>query len=72
MNNVDYNSSIDSTRYSLMRSAIGFDQLEGKLTYPNLPEDDVYNPRIYPNKKKSNNKKLKLLMLAMMMNNQNK
>ena len=72
MSNVDHNSSINSTGYSLMRSAIGFDQIEGKLTYPNLPEDDVYNPRIYQDKKKSNNKKLKLLMLAMLMNNQNK
>ena len=72
MSNVDHNSSINSTGYSLMRSAIGFDQLEGKLVYSKLPEDDVYNPRIYPDKKKSNNKKLKLLMLAMMMNNQNK
>lgn len=69
MSNIDHDSSIDSTKYNLMRSAIDYN---GVLTYPNLPEDDVYNPRIYQDKKKSNNKKLKLLMLAMMMNNSNK
>jgi hypothetical protein len=65
MSNVDHNSSINSTEYGLMRSSIDYN---GLLVYSKLPEDDVYNPRIYPDKKKSNNKKLKLLLLAMMMN----
>lgn len=70
MSNVNQNSRIDSTIYNLMRSVIS--RYNGLLTYPNLPEDDVYNPKIYPDKKKSKNKKLKLLMLAIMMNNSNK